>query len=335
MHGSVQVVALSLVASLFVIPAALGAGPGPTDPQRSSTFKSGVDLVRISAVVRDEKGRLVRNLTKSDFVVVDRGVRRPISGFSANESPLSLALLFDVSGSMQVAGKVEAAKAAADQVLAWLEPGRDEAALFVFDAELRELMSFTARPSELRRGLERIAPYGSTSLRDAIAAAARRVASRSTGRRAVLVITDGVDTSSHMSAPEASGVASSIDVPVYILAVVPPVDHPGGETAAANAARSPLAGELVDLANWTGGHLFITSAPAHTSTAARQIVSELRHQYLIAFESSGASGWHPLEIQTRDRKLTVRARAGYVAGKTGGPDAAAAWGWDTGPSHLT
>jgi VWFA-related protein len=310
----VQSVALSL-AVLTLIPAGVTTQPPPTPSK--STFRSGVDLVRISAVVRDEKGRLVRHLTRNDFVVVDGGVRRVIADFSAEETPLSLALLFDVSGSMEVAGKVEAARSAADHILSWLEPGKDEAALFTFDAELRELMAFTKQPAALRRALERLAPYGSTSLYDAIAATARRVAGRGTGRRAVLVVTDGIDTSSQLSAREVSGVASSIDVPVYILAVVPPIDHPGADTAAANAARSPLAGELVDLANWTGGQLFVSSTPAHASVAARQIVSELRHQYLIAFESVGQSGWHPLEIQTRDRKLTVRARSGYFAGRPG------------------
>jgi len=163
-----------------------------------------------------------------------------------------------------------------------------------------------AAARDLRRALERLAPYGSTSLHDAIAATAKRVAGRSVGRRAVLVITDGVDTSSQLSAQDVSGVASSIDIPVYILAVVPPIDH-----------HATAEGGLVNLANWTGGELFVTSLPAHMSVAARQIVSELRHQYLIAFESSGQSGWHPLEIQTRDRKLTVRARSGYIAGRSG------------------
>ncbi|MBI3262082.1 MAG: VWA domain-containing protein [Acidobacteria bacterium] len=327
-----QPVAISL-AVLMLIPVGVGTTQRlPGTPQ--TAFRSGVDLVRVTAVVRDEKGRIVRNLTRNDFVVIDSGIRRPIADFSSAETPLSLALLFDVSGSMEVAGKVEAARRAADHLVSWLKPGKDEAALFTFDAELRELLTFTKETGALRSALQRLAPYGSTSLHDAIAAAARRVAGRSTGRRAVLVITDGIDTSSHLSAREVSGVASSIDVPVYILAVVPPVDHPGADTAAANAARSPLAGELVDLASWTGGHLFVTSAPAHASVAARQIVSELRHQYLIAFESAGTSGWHPLDIQTRDRKLTVRARSGYVAGKPGAPSAAAALGWKAGPSPV-
>jgi VWFA-related protein len=132
----------------------------------------------------------------------------------------------------------------------------------------------------------------------------------------VVVFTDGNDTASRLTPSEVSGIASSIDVPVYILGVVPSIDNPTAETATATAARSPLAGGLSDLARWTGGRLFIASTPAERSSAARQIIEELRHQYLIAFESSGKPGWHPLEVRTRVKDLTVRARSGYIAGQS-------------------
>jgi hypothetical protein len=73
-------------------------------------------------------------------------------------------------------------------------------------------------------------------------------------------------------------------------------------------------GGLRDLARWTGGELYTMSAPAHTSLAAREIVSELRHQYLLAFEASPRPGWRSLEIKARSRDVTVRARSGYTAG---------------------
>jgi len=72
------------------------------------------------------------------------------------------------------------------------------------------------------------------------------------------------------------------------------------------------------LAQWTGGDLFVTSAPAHESVAARQIVDELRHQYVLAFAASPATGWRALDVKTRDRDLTVRARRGYAAGTRAG-----------------
>jgi VWFA-related protein len=158
-----------------------------------------------------------------------------------------------------------------------------------------------------------IEPFGMTSLHDAIAATSRLVARRPNAHRAVIVFTDGVDNNSRLSPSQVSGIASSIDVPVYIVAVVSPLDHPG-VASAVNSERPLPVGDLADLARWTGGELFLSSAPAHTSMAAREIVNELRHQYLIAFEPTGIAGWHSLEVRARRGDLVVRARSGYVAG---------------------
>jgi len=79
--------------------------------------------------------------------------------------------------------------------------------------------------------------------------------------------------------------------------------------------RSALAGPLAELASWTGGNIFVASTPGQRSLAARQIIDELRHQYLIAFESSGTPGWHPLVVRARQKDLVVRARSGYMAGE--------------------
>jgi precorrin-6B methylase 1 len=75
---------------------------------------------------------------------------------------------------------------------------------------------------------------------------------------------------------------------------------------------------LRSLAKWTGGDLFITSAPAHESIASRQIVEELRHQYVIAFGASPVAGFHALSVKTRNRDLVVRARSGYSSGTRAG-----------------
>jgi VWFA-related protein len=150
-----------------------------------------------------------------------------------------------------------------------------------------------------------------TSLNDAIAATARDLATRPNAHRAVIVLTDGLDNHSQLSPADVSGIASAIDVPVYILAVVSPLDHTGAKTAV-NSERPVPIGDLGDLARWTGGDFFLTSAATQTALAARQIVDELRHQYLIAFESASRPGWHPLEVRARNRKFVVRARGGYM-----------------------
>ncbi len=313
----------SLVAlSLF---AGTGVGAQESTPQQARpTFKAAVDLVSVATVVRDRKGRFVRGLQKNDFVIHEGNVRRDIVDFQADDdAPVRVALLFDVSGSMRVASLIEEARQAARHVLGALRltpPGRDkpadEAAVYSFDMNLQSLQPFTTDPGAIETALARVVPYGQTSLYDAVAQTARQVADVAPGdrhRRAVIVLTDGIDTSSLMKPEEVSALASAIDVPVYVLTVVSPLDHRGGPDAVATRVPS-IDSTLRSLAQWTGGDLFVTSAPAHESIAARAIIDELRHQYVVAFNSSTSTGWHPLDVRVKDRDWVVRARSGYISG---------------------
>jgi len=284
--------------------------------EKQATFRSGVDLVTVSATVRDSRGRLVKDLAKKDFEVIDRGERRAISEFRAERAPLSLAILFDVSGSMDTADRVTAAKFAAHHLLSWLDEGRDEAGLFAFDSRLHEVAPFSVDTRALKGALGEVDPFGATSLHDAISAAAERVAARPNARRAVVVLTDGIDTASRMTPAEVSAKAAAIDVPVYIIATVLPIDDPGSDRATPGARREalPSVGTIEDLARWTGGALYYSSTSASAHQAARAVIDELRHLYLIAFEPGASPGWHPIEIRTSDKDFVVRTRGGYVAG---------------------
>jgi len=279
-----------------------------------AAFRSSIDLVRIAAVVRDRKGRFVQDLKPGDFEVVDDGRSRSISNLQTDLAGLSIAVLFDVSGSME--GRLPNAREAAAHVLSWLDASRDEAAIYTFDTHLDERTPFTVGLRSLPESIERVVPFGATSLHDAIAHTAKRVGEREGRRRAVVVLTDGADNASRMRPEDVSAIASAIDVPVYIFGIVGAIDNPSEDIATMSAERSPLAGPLSDLAAWTGGHVFVASTPGQRSIAARQIIDELRHQYLIAFESSGTPGWHPLVVRARNKDLTVRARSGYIAGQS-------------------
>ena len=299
---------------------ALVCAPSLALPQDTSsqtpkpTFRSAVDLVSVAAVVRDRKGRFARNLRKDDFVVEEGGARRELIDFRSDDNaPVRVALLFDVSGSMRLASRLENARAAARQVLSVLRlsSNADEAAVFSFDMNLQSLQSFTADAGAIESALARVAPYGQTSLYDAIAQTAESVNENRPGdsrRRAVIVFTDGLDTSSEMKPEQVAAIASGIDVPVYVMTVVSAVDRDKG--AQAEEAEGPLR----DLSHATGGELFVTSAPAHESIAARQIVDELRHQYVLAFPASAGGSWHRLSVRMKDKDLTVRARSGYRTG---------------------
>lgn len=301
--------------ALFVglIASAAVAQATAQDVGQAPTFRAGVDVVTMSVVVRDRDGRPVTGLTPAAFELLDAGRERPIVDMRSESSPISVAVLFDVSGSMDVGPKLPAARDAVRQLMAWLTPG-DESALFMFDSRLHEVQPFTVTPGDVVRGLDSLLPFGATSLYDAIADTGRRLEVEGGPRRAVVVVTDGVDNGSRLTAHQLSAIAGAIDVPVYMIIVRSPLDHPGTETSLDSASTSAGIETLGDLARSTGGALFVTSAPAHTSTAARSIVAELRSQYFMAFEPSGPEGWHALALRTRDGRLTVQTRSGYVAG---------------------
>jgi Ca-activated chloride channel family protein len=307
-----------LIAAAIAITIGLGSlrtfGASASQGQPVAAFKGGVDLVRVAAVVRDRKGRFVQDLTARDFEVLESGKPRSISDFRTDVAGVSVAILFDVSGSME--GHLVPAREAARHVLSWLDSSRDEAGIFTFDTHLDEVAPFTAGLKDLPAALSNQVPFGETSLHDAIALTAKRVGAREGRRRAVVVLTDGADNASHLKPSEVSAAASAIDVPVYIFGIVPSIDNPNEDTATNSVERSALAGPLADLANWTGGHVFVASTPGQRSISARQIIDELRHQYLIAFESSGTPGWHPLVVRARQKDLIVRARNGYIAGQS-------------------
>jgi VWFA-related protein len=262
----------------------------------------------------------VGNLDRKDFVVTEAGQSRPILDFRAqSDGPVKLALLVDISGSMRIGTKTVDARQAARHIFGALRPG-DEAAVFSFDTGLDRVTPFTSDAAALEASLGHVqSPFGQTSLYDAVAQTARAVAAEGPGRgrvpqrSAVVVLTDGIDTRSRLTSEQVATISSSIDIPVYIVALLATIDDPRqGGTAAAE-----ISGPLPTLARWTGGDLFMASAPAHASIAARQIVDELRHQYVIAIEASNRDGWRALEVRARDRGLTVRARAGYASGNGG------------------
>src|SRR5205085_5082667 len=163
-----------------------GAAPGADAPQQ--TFRSSLDLVTIQASVRDHRGRPMRGLTPADFEVRDNGQLRPVLSLRADlQSPLSLAILVDMSGSMRIGSKIAMARQAFAAVLSQLRDGEDEVALFAFDSALHERQPFTTDLGALKNGLSAFQPFGTTSLYDATADTARRLAERSATHKAIIV----------------------------------------------------------------------------------------------------------------------------------------------------
>jgi VWFA-related protein len=295
--------------------AAQTAAPGrpaqaPVPADQQPTFRAGIDLVTIRAVVHDSKGRSVPGLVAKDFDLVDDGVVRRPTAVEHDNGPIGVALLFDVSGSMDIDERFSRAREAGYFLLSGLRNGEDEAAIFAFDSALHVVQPFSTELDRLRGSVTGFSPWGMTSIHDAIASASRSMDARATKRRALVVLTDGFDTASKLDAAEVSRIASSIDLPVYVLAVVPSIDDPRTH----EDGNKALNGDLADLARWTGGDLFVATTSLEASAVARSIVNELREQYLIAAEPGTKPGWHSVEVRVHRKGCTVQARGGYVAG---------------------
>jgi len=306
-----------MTAALFALPVNVGA----RDQDPTPKFRSSIDIVSVNAVVRDRKGRFVKGLEQRDFVVAEAGEQKRIVDFRAEtDGPVKIGLLVDASGSMRVGRKAIDARETAKQIFSTMRP-EDAAAVFTFDTRLDRVTDFTSDAAVLQSSLERLnPPFGQTSLYDAIGEAASFVADhgRSNGklphRSALIVLTDGIDTRSRNTTEQVTAAASRIDIPVYIVAVMSPIDDPRVDDTPSFDASG-----LTNLARGTGGEMFVASAPAHANVAARQIIDELRHQYVLAFEASSRPGWRPLEVKARDKGLVVRARTGYTAGGSDRP----------------
>jgi Ca-activated chloride channel family protein len=289
-----KLISLSLLtASVVVAPAA--QEPGVV------VFKSGVEQVAVAALVRDSRGRLVTNLKASDFELFDDGQKRPLSNVWSEPSPASVAILMDASGSM--AAKLARARETANTLVAGLKPGADEVALYSFDTALHEVRPFSSTFTATDGAWDATRAYGATSLWDAIAETAQKISDRQR-RRALVVITDGVDSASTLKPSDVSGIASSLDVPVYILVVAFTPDEGARET--------PIRGPMADLAAWTGGDSLAVHDTPSVLSAARQLLAELHHQYIVAFEPGTRPGWHALVLRASKPGLFVRARSGYM-----------------------
>jgi VWFA-related protein len=214
---------------------------------------------------------------------------------------------------MRMGPKIAMARQAYNSILSQLKTGRDEVAVFTFDASLHERRDFTSDVESLRGALGDFEAFGTTSLYDATAAAARRLAHRSGTHKAIVILTDGLDTSSGMTARDVSGLASSIDVPLFVVATVPSIDQrimleTSDRGTATNAA------DLRDLADWAGGQLVFASSFAETSVAASNLIDALRQQYILAIEAASGREWRRLDVRVRRTATVVKARSGYFAG---------------------
>lgn len=258
-------------------------------------FSSGVSLVEVYATVTDAAGQPVTGLTRADFIVEEDGERQTIAAFAPGDVPLSLAIGIDRSFSV-AAARLTGAVAAVRSLLDGLRPD-DRAMILAIGSQPEILAPLSADRGAARAALASIQPWGTTPLYDATTTAIDAIQSTS-GRRALILLSDGEDRYSGMKAAETVAHARERDVIVYPVAL--------GRTRPAIFA---------ELAAVTGGRSFQAADDRAVSSALGVIARELRAQYLIGYvpPADGQPGWRSIHVTTRQANLKVRARDGYYA----------------------
>jgi Ca-activated chloride channel family protein len=261
-----------------------------------SQFASQVNLVEVYAAVSDPQGRVVSDLTRDDFEVLEDGARQEVSTFVAGEFPLSVALAVDRSFSMRPE-RLAAAKSGARLFLGELRP-EDQAMIVAVGSEIDTVAPLSTRRAEQYAAVAALDRWGTTSLHDAIVASIDAI-QPARGRRALVLLSDGDDRYSKASASDALTFARGADVLIYPVAL--------------GDRRPPLFAELAAL---TGGRSAFIRDTRKLPETLSSIAGELRHQYLLGYtpkrplEDRGE--WRTITVRVRKPGLEVRARDGYL-----------------------
>jgi Ca-activated chloride channel family protein len=271
-----------------------------------------VDMVMVPAVVEDRKGRPVLGLMPEDFTLFEEGQVQEIEYFALdNNQPVSIAFVLDVSGSMRMSGRIRTAKEAVRYFLTSLR-SKDQAALIAFaDRQVAVLNEFGTDREETLKWLEAVKAYGQTALNDAVAAIPALVDRSHHGRKAIVLITDGVDNYSTLSLGQAMGAASAVDVPIYAIGFA----AQSREVQGKNPARTQATKVLDRLSRETGGVFSLIHDPDDMKEAVRQIEEDLRSQYVLGYtpvNTQRDGRFRKIALQANNRRYTVRARTGYV-----------------------
>ena len=286
----------------------LVAGASPAEEQRPEVprFRSGVDLVKVTATVRDAEGRLVGDLTRDDFEILEDGRPQRITQFDRGRVPVSLGVVLDVSQSM-LGQRMDDARAALERFLVdLLEPG-DEVFLMVFNHDPKLEAPWTLGPSRLRGRLDRVRPYGATAIYDALMMALPLFAARAHDRAAVVLISDGSDTASDVTREDVRWQIRLSDAFVYAVGIDAPERRPINDRVNARLLR--------DITAESGGYAEVISDSPELAPATGRIAEELNHQYTLAYAPVRPPDgrYRRIRVRVRGGEHEVRARRGYVA----------------------
>ena len=295
-----------------------GAAVPTTDPSgiadpslrtHTKPIKKEVDLVLVPVTITDPMNRLVTGLEKDNFLLTDNGKPQEIRHFSSEDAPISLGVIFDVSGSMS--DKIDKSRQAVVEFFRTANP-QDEFFLVTFSEKPEVLVDFTSSVEDIQNKLVYAIPKGRTALLDAIYLGMDRMRKAHYERKALLIISDGGDNHSRYTEGEIKSMVREADVQIYGVGLF---DY---------QAKSPEEREGPELLNEvteaTGGRTFVIQSPNELADVATKIGIELRNQYVLGYRPTNPAHdgkWRKIKVRLNPPKglppLHVYAKTGYYA----------------------
>jgi len=293
---------------------AAGPVPPPSDQSqkiiKGKPLKSETDMTLVGVSVTDPLGRLVTGLEQEDFRVFENGSEQEIVHFASEDVPVSIGVIFDMSGSMT--DKIEKSRKAAVQFFRTANP-QDEFFLVDFNDRAELVSQFTSSVDQLQDRLLYTAAHGLTALYDGVYLGLSQMRGAHNTRKALLILSDGGDNHSRYTETEIRKFVQEADVQIYAIGLFEPDGGPTPEERAGPALLS-------DLTQMTGGRMFVVQNLSELPDIATKISMELRNQYVIGYRPSDRAHdgkWRKIKVKLHPPKglppLTVWARSGYYA----------------------
>ena len=307
-------------AAFFLWLTTLALAPLPAPPQEKKQeleHQISVSAISIAVIVQGKDGRYISDLTQDDFTVYDNEAKQTITYFKNDfGAPVSLTVLLDVSGSMGLQDKLRESKEALRYLLTVLLRPQDEASLLIFaDGEVEVAAKFSTDKSGFLAELDHTEAYGQTALNDAVAVSPEFANRGKNEKRAILLITDGIENDSQATVDQALEIARRVDVPIFTIGYKVPLSEEFlrkyKRTSALTSAG--IVSSLERFSQATGGKVFIAARPEELTAALREVKRELGHQYIIGYTSykNVKNEYRKIRVETANKKYRVRTREGY------------------------
>ena len=269
-----------------------------------------VDLVNVLFTVTDRKGTLVTDLERENLKIYEDNKPQAITNFTREtELPLTIAVLIDTSSSIRDRFKFEQ-EAAIDFLYRTLRPKKDKALLITFDSAIELVQDFSDNPEVLAKAVRQVRPGGGTKMFDAIYLACQEKLKAETGRKIMILISDGDDNLSLETLSGTLEMVQKSDVSIYSIST---------NSSGFFGLTAPKADKVLKrLAEDTGGRAFFPFKAEDLSASFQDISAELRSQYSVAYRSSNSArdgSFRSIKIETDRRNLRVKSRKGYYAAR--------------------